>query len=187
MPRWLPATTNPLLAGRAKPILATCVGLILAAWGLVLTWLISRDLEAETVLVMIIFSGILLGIAAVSRSGRVTLAAWLLIVLLGLAIVSDAAYYGVGAPGIFTFVLPIVLAACLIGLAGGMIIAVIGTIVVWGVAIGAMQGWLAVVIPFQMDHLTFNAPVISIVFLLVALIVGWWSRYTSALIKLSPE
>jgi hypothetical protein len=34
-----------------------------------------------------------------------------------------------------------------------------------------------------MKHLTFNAPVTSIVFLLVALIAGWWSRYTSALIK----
>jgi hypothetical protein len=64
-----------------------------------------------------------------------------------------------------------------------MIIAVIGTIVTWGLAVGAMQGWLDVAIPFQMDHLTFNAPVISIIFLLVALIVGWWSRYTDRLIR----
>ncbi len=183
MPRWLPTTNDPLLAGRAKLILATCVGLILAVWGLVLTWLISGDLEGETVIVMIIFSVILLGITAVSRSGRITPAAWLLIALLGLAILSDAAYYGIGAPGIFSFVLPIALAACAIGLAAGMITAMIGAIAVWGAAIGAMQGWLAVAIPFQMDHLTFNAPVISIIFLLVALIVGWWSRYTSALIK----
>jgi hypothetical protein len=46
-----------------------------------------------------------------------------------------------------------------------------------------MQGWLDVAVPFQMDHLTFNAPLISIVFLLTALIVGWWTGYTSALIK----
>jgi hypothetical protein len=183
MPRWLPATTDLLAAGRAKLILATCAGLILAAWGLVLTWLISGDLEAATVVVMIVFSLILLGIVAVSRSGRIILAAWLLIVILGLVTVYDAIYYGIGAPDIVFFVLPIVLAACLIGLSGGMIIAVIGTIVTWGLAVGAMQGWLDVAIPFQMDHLTFNAPVISISFLLVALIVGWWSRYTSALIK----
>jgi hypothetical protein len=183
MPRWLPNTTDPLLTGRARLILATCVGLILAVWGLVLTWLISGDLQIETVVVMIIFSLILLGMAAVSRSGRVMLAAWLLIALLGLAVVSDVAYYGVGAPGIFAFVLPIVLAACLSGLAGGMIMAVVGASVAWGVAIGAMQGWLAVAIPFQMDHLTFNAPVISLIFLLVALIVGWWSRYTANLIR----
>lgn len=182
MPRWLPATTDPLLTGRARLILATCVGLILAVWALVLVWLLSGDLQIETVFVMIVFSIMLIGIAVVSRSGRVMLAAWLLIVLLGLAIVSDVAYYGVGAPGIFAFVLPIVLAACLIGLAGGMITAVVGTLVAWGAALGAMQGWLDVAVPFQMDHLTFNAPLISIIFLLTALIVGWWSRYTMRLV-----
>ncbi len=183
MSRWLPITTDPLLAGRARLILATCVGLALAVWGLVLTWLISGDLQSVTVIVAIAFSIMLLGIAVVSRSGRTTLAAWLFIVLLGLVTVYDATYYGLGAPDIVFFVLPIVLAACLIGLSAGMIMAVVGAIVTWGIAIGAMQGWLAVVIPFQMDHLTFYAPVITIVFLLVALIVGWWSRYTSALMR----
>jgi hypothetical protein len=183
MPRWLPNTADSLLIGRAKLILATCMGLTLAAWALVLVWLISGDLQIETVFVMIVFSIMLIGITVVSRSGRVMLAAWLLIVLLGFAILSDAVTYGVGAPGIFTFVLPIVLAAALIGLAGGIITAVIGTLVTWGVAIGALQGWLDVAVPFQIDHLTFNAPVISIIFLLVALIVGWWSSYTANLIR----
>ena len=125
----------------------------------------------------------LLGIAAVSRSDRVALAAWLLIVIVGLAIVGDVGYYGVSAASIFAFVLPIVLAACLSGFTAGVITAVIGAIVAWGAAIGAMQGWLDVAVPFEMNHLTFNAPIISIVFLLVAVIVGWWSRYTSALIR----
>jgi len=183
MPRWLPVTTDPLLAGRAKLILATCSGLVLGAWGLALTWLISGDLQIETVVVMVVFSIMLLGITVVSRSGRTTLAAWLLIVLLGLATVYDATYYGLGAPDIVFFVLPIILAACLIGLSAGMITAIIGTIVTWGIAVGALQGWLEVAIPFRMDHLTFYAPVISIVFLLAAVIVGWWSRYTSQLIK----
>ena len=183
MTRLLPTTNDPLLAGRAKLILATCVGLVLAAWGLALTWLISGDLQIETVVVMIVLSIMLLGITVVSRSGRTALAAWLLIALLGLITIYDAAYYGIGTPDIVSFVLPIILAACLIGLTAGMITAVIGAIVTWGIAVGAMQGWLEVAVPFQMDHLTFNAPLISIIFLLTALIVGWWSRYTSQLIK----
>ena len=183
MPRWLPVTTDPLLTGRAKLILATCAGLIIAVWSLVLMWLLSGDLQAVTVIVAIAFSVMLLCIMVVSRSGRTALAAWLLIVLLGLVTVFDATYYGIGAPDIVVFVLPIVLAACLIGLAAGMIMAVLGAIVTWGLAVGAMQGWLEVAIPFQIDHLTFYAPVISIIFLLTALIVGWWSRYTSALMR----
>jgi hypothetical protein len=183
MRRWLPNTTDPLLAGRAKLILATCVGLILAVWGFVLTWSISSDLQAVTVAVAIAFSLMLLSVAVVSRSGRITLAAWALTVILGLVTIYDTAYYGIGAPDIVFFVLPIILAACLIGLTVSMIMAVIGAIVTWGLAVGAMQGWLQMAIPFQMDQLTFNAPLISIVFLLTALIVGWWSRYTSQLIR----
>jgi hypothetical protein len=183
MPRWLPNTTDPILMGRAKLILATCVGLIPAAWGLAVTWLISGDLQIETVIVMIVFSVMLLGIVAVSRSGRTGLAAWLLIALLGLVTIYDAAYYGIGTPDIVSFVLPIILAACLIGLTAGMITAAIGAIVTWAIALGAMQGWLAVAIPFQMDHLTFNAPLITIIFLLTALIVGWWNRYIGLLIR----
>jgi hypothetical protein len=183
MPRLLPTTNDPLPAGRAKLILATCAGLILAIWGLVLVWLISGDLQIETVVIMIVFSIMLLGIVVVSRSDRTPLAAWLLIALLGFVTIYDTTYYGLGSPDIVSFVLPIILAACLIGLTAGMITAVIGAIATWGIAVGAMQGWLNVAIPFQMDHLTFNAPMISIIFLLVALIVGWWSRYTSALIR----
>jgi hypothetical protein len=171
------------MAGRAKLLLVACLGLILAAWGLVLTWLISGDLQIETVAVMIVFSVMLLGITVVSRIGRTNLAAWLLIALLGVVTAYNATYYGIGAPDIVFFALPIILAACLIGLSAGMIMAIIGTIVTWGIAIGAMQGWLEVAAPFQTDHLTFYAPVITVLFLLVALIVGWWSRYISTLIK----
>src|SRR5512143_393144 len=159
MPRWLPATNDPLLTGRAKLILATCAGLIFAVWGLVLTWLISGDLQAVTVIVAIAFSVMLLGVATVSRTGRTTLAVWLLIVMLGLVTIYDAAYYGIGAPDIIFFVLPIILAACLIGLSAGMITAIIGTLATWSIVVAAMQGWLEVAIPFQTDHLTFYAPV----------------------------
>ena len=183
MSRWLPITTDPLLAGRARLILATCVGLIVAVWSLALIWLISSDLQAVTVVVAVAFSIMLLGIVIVSRSGRITLAAWVLISLLGLVTIYDAAYYGISAPDIVFFVLPIVLAACLNGLAAGMITAVVGTLATWIIAIGALQGWLKVVIPFQIDHLTFYAPLVSIIFLLTALIVGWWTRYTSRLIR----
>lgn len=183
MSRWLPNTTDPLLNGRARLILMACVGLILAVWGLALTWLISGDQEIETVIVAIVFSIVLLGIVAVSHSGRIMLAAWLLIVLLGMVVLSDFVYYGLGAADIFAFILPIILASCLTGLVGGMLTAVGGVLATWGTAIAAMQGWLKVLTPFQMDHLTFNAPLISIVFLLTALIAGWWSHYTGQLIK----
>ncbi len=42
---FFPSLSDPVLTGRAKLIMVTSLGLMLAAWALVLTWLISGDLE----------------------------------------------------------------------------------------------------------------------------------------------
>ena len=76
MSRWLPATTDPIVSGRAKLIIVTSLGVMFAAWALVLTWLISGDLEGITVIAAIIFSAVMIGLAALARSGRVSVAAW---------------------------------------------------------------------------------------------------------------
>ena len=52
----------------------------------------------------------------------------------------------------------------------------------WLIAVALSSGWYQSSAPFQIDHLTFNAPVLTVIFLLVAVIVGWWSRYTTRLV-----
>jgi hypothetical protein len=46
--RFFPTLDDPILAGRAKLIVITSLGFMLAGWALVLTWLISGDLEGIT-------------------------------------------------------------------------------------------------------------------------------------------
>ena len=182
MPKILPSFSDPVLTGRAKLIAVTGLGPMLAAWALVLTWLISGDLEGITVVAALIFSGVMAGLLALARSGRVRAAAWLLVGLLCVLILSDTADYGLGSPAIVSFVVPIVLAACTLGFAASIGVAVFGSGVIWLIAIALSAGWYQSSVPFQIDHLTFNAPVLTVIFLLVAGIVGWWNRHITTLI-----
>ena len=182
MSRWLPATNDPIVSGRAKLIIVTSLGMMLAAWGLVLTWLISGDLEGITVIAAVIFSAVMIGLATFAHSGRVSLAAWLLVILLCVLILADTAAYGLGSPSIGSYLIPTVLAACTLGFAASVGVAVFGSAVIWMMAAALYSGWYQSAAPFQVDHLTFNAPVLTVIFLLVAVIVGWWSRYTTRLV-----
>lgn len=162
--------------------MVTSLGVMLAAWALVLTWLISGDLEGITVIAAVIFSAVMIGLAAFARSGRVSLAAWLLVILLCVLILADTVDYGLGSPTIGSFLIPIVLAACTLGLAASVGVAIFGSAIVWLIAVALSSGWYQSSAPFRIDHLTFNAPVLTVIFLLVAVIVGWWSRYTTRLV-----
>lgn len=182
MPKIFPSFSDPVLTGRARLIAVTSLGLMLAAWALVLTWLISGDLEGITVVAALIFSGVMAGLIALARSGRVRAAAWLLVGLLCVLILADTADYGLGSPAVVSFIIPIVLAACTLGFAASIGVAIFGSSVLWLIAIALSSGWYQSSGPFQIDHLTFNAPVLTVIFLLVASIIGWWSRYTTRLI-----
>ena len=180
--RFFPKFNDLVLAGRAKLIVVTSLGVMLAAWALVVTWLISGDLEGITVVAALIFSSVMAGLIMVARSGRVSLAAWLLTGLLCVLILADTADYGLGSPSIVSFVVPIVLAACTLGFAASIGVAVFGSSVLWLIAIALSSGWYQSSGPFQIDHLTFNAPVLTVIFLLVASIIGWWSRYITTML-----
>jgi hypothetical protein len=180
---FFPKFDDPLLTGRAKLIAVTSLGLMLAAWALVLTWLISGDLEGITVVAAAIFSAVMFGLMALARHGRVSLAAWLLVGLLSVLILADTVDYGLSSPSIVSYLVPIVLAACTLGLAAGIGVAAFGSIGVWLIAIALSAGWYQSSVPFTFDQLTFNAPVLTVIFLLVAGIVGWWSRYTTTLMS----
>ncbi|MGD9099640.1 MAG: hypothetical protein PVF45_04105 [Anaerolineae bacterium] len=179
----LPDTDEVLVRGRAGLVIATCLGLAAAVLALILTWLVSGDLEFVTAVGNLVFGSVLAGIAALARSGRVGLATWLLVVLL-LALVSvDAAAFGLGSPACAGYFVPIVLAACGIGLLAGIGVALLASVVVWVIAWGASAEWYELLISFETSHLTFNAPFYTVLFLLVALMVGFWVRYTSGVLQ----
>jgi hypothetical protein len=159
--------------------MATCLGLAIAVLALLLVWLISGDLQVETVAGTLVFVLVLAGIAALARGGRPRLASWALIILLVLLVTVDAASYGLGSPAAAAYFVPVVLAACSIGFLAGIGVALFGSAATWVIAWGTLAGWYQPFLPAEPSHLTFNAPLYTVLFVLVALIVGAWSRYLS--------
>jgi hypothetical protein len=169
-------TTPAESLARARLVSTTSLGVAGAVLFMILYWVFSRSLEdIETVYAGGVLILLLAGIAWLAQRGKERLAAWLLVSLLTLIIATDLPYYGIGSPSAASFVIPIVLAACALGLWAGLGLAALSTAVIWIVAWGTTSGgWLEP--PTPIDHLTFNAPALTVIFFLVAWIVGYWSN-----------
>ena len=167
---------EPRLKAAARLIIASCLGLMAATGFLILAWLISGDLMIETVGAGLVLILVLGGLALLARRGRVHLATWLLLGLLLTLISLDAAAYGLESPAAAAYVLPVLLAACALGLWAGMAVALLGSAAVWLMAIAAQAGWYEPYSPFELSHLTFTAPFLTVILVLTALIVGSWNR-----------
>ncbi len=179
----LPETNDPLLRGRAGLVMGICLALVAAVFALILTWLISRDLEGETVIAGLVFSLLLGGIVFLAHRGQVTLASWILIILLLLLITADASSYGLGEPGAAAYVIPILLAACTVGLWAGLGTAIFASLAVWIIAWAPLAGWYQLPEANEISFLTFNAPFYMVVFILCALIAGLWVDYLTKNLK----
>ncbi|OQA23555.1 MAG: hypothetical protein BWY63_00158 [Chloroflexi bacterium ADurb.Bin360] len=170
--RLLPTTSHPALRARASAILAACISISLAFVVLLLTWLLSGDLEGATVVAAGVFVAVLFSIGVLVRRGRVLLAGWLLTGILLLLITADVWSYGLGSPAAAGYIIPILLAVCALGGGTGMGVAVACSLSVWLLAWGEVAGWHIPYSPVEVSHLTFNAPALSVIFLIAAAIPG---------------
>lgn len=175
----LPPTESDLDRGRAGLVLATSLALSGAVVFLILTWLISGDLQWQTVVAGTIFVALLAGVAALARGGRIAAATWALVGLLTLLITADVIPYGAGSLAAAGYVVPIVIAACGLGLEASLGIAAFGATAIWLAAWAATAGWYQPLVPPEISHLTFNAPALTAIFGILALVVGLWTRYLS--------
>ena len=182
--QWLlPDTDDILVRGRAGLVIGTCLGLVAMLLALILIWLASGDLQGETVVGSFLLSLVLLGIATLARGGRVGLAIWLLVILLVVLITVDVAAFGLGSPAAAAYFVPVVLAACGSGLLAGIGVALFGSVPLWVIAWLASVGWYEPLAGFEISHLTFNAPLLTTLLLLVALIVGSWVRHIDGYLR----
>jgi hypothetical protein len=172
MMKWLePKTDDPLRRKQGRLVIATSLALAGAVLALVLFWIFSGSLEdIETPFIGLGFMLVMVGLAALARSGRVRLAGWLLTGLMLLLIGADVADYGLGSPTAAAFVIPIVLAGLALGLWPGLGAAILAALVVW------LVDWLDPARAANASLVTFNAPALTLIFLIVAVMVGWWGR-----------
>ncbi|MBN2148624.1 MAG: hypothetical protein JW726_14655 [Anaerolineales bacterium] len=160
---------------RERLVRAACACVSAAVLFMVLFWVFSGSLEdIETIYAGAILILIMGGIAWLA-SRRLALASWLLVGLLTLIITADIFDYGIGSPGASGYIIPVVLAACCLGLWAGLGVCAFSCIAVWVAAWGTTSGgWFDP--PAPVDHLTFNAPALTVILLATALIVGLWGK-----------
>lgn len=173
----LPCTADRRVRARAGLVIGACLGLVAACLLIIGGWAVTGTLEDwETIVAAAVLAGLLAGIVFLARSGRDRPAAWLLTGLLALLIAFNMAAYGLGSPTAAAFCLPIVLAACALGLWAGLGVAALASLAVWLVAAAGVAGWYTPLTPPDISHLSFEAPVMTIIFLAVAGMVGGWNR-----------
>jgi hypothetical protein len=106
-----------------------------------------------------------------------------LVALLTLIVTAVVVTYGLGSISASGYELPILLAACTLGLLGGLALAAIGAALVLVLAWGERAGRRRPLLPTHIHHLTFNAPTLTVLFLLTALIGGVWTSYLLQLLS----
>jgi len=84
--------------------------------------------------------------------------------------------YGVGTLSSAGFLIPIILASCGAGLWAGLALALVGSAWMWVIAFASSTGVLQPWIPYEVSNLTFDAPFLTVLFFLVAFILGIWMR-----------
>jgi len=134
--------------------------------------------DIETILILIVLLLVLAGIVALVKRGYIKLGAWLLTGLMLLLNLSDMTWYGIGSVASAGFIIPILLAVFSISPKAGMGVTILGCISVFLVAYLASIGQLQTEIPYQESNLSFDAPTLSLIYLITGILAGNWVRST---------
>lgn len=121
--------------------------------------------------------GIMLGLAGcigLALNDQVRLATWILIGLMLVLNIINMFVYGIATSASAAYLIPILLAMFCISTTIGYVVTLLGCGIVFGIAYLQSQERIKTLIPYQVSHLTFDAPVLSLVYILIAFITGSW-------------
>jgi len=175
----LPETSSAYKKAQAKVVALVSMSIGGAMLALVLYWVFTSTLEdIETVIIMVVLLTLLAGNVHLVKRGYVTLGAWLLVGLLLLLNLSNIAWYGISNVASAALVIPILLAAFGVGPKEGMGVTLLGCGAIFLIAYLASIGQLQTEIPYQESTLSFDAPTLSLILLIVGVMAAGWVRST---------
>ena len=173
---FMPKSYSQLDQIKATVITTTSVAIGGAMFFLVLYWLITKALKKkETIFVMLIIMLLLAGCIGLVMRGQVTAGAWMLTALMLIINFSNMAWYGISTTSSAAFIIPILVAISCIGSNAGWAITILGCIYVFTIPILQSNEVIKTVLPFKISSLTFDAPVLTLIYLLVAIIANSWA------------
>ncbi|MBI3174150.1 MAG: hypothetical protein HYZ25_10540 [Chloroflexi bacterium] len=152
-------------------------GILIAMTALICYWIITNSLEdIETIFIAIFLSALMGANIVLSNRGRTRLAAWLVIGLMLILNAANIIWYGIGTTSTAALLIPIVAAFIGLGVIAGGIVTGISLAVVWGTVLAQSAGQLLTEIPYQVSNLTFDAPMLTILFVFVAVLTAQAKR-----------
>jgi hypothetical protein len=173
----MPKAATPLEQAGIQVVETTAIGIIAAVAGLILFWALTSTLEdIETLYAGAIFCLLLAGIAALAHTGRPRPAAWLLSGLMAALVVYTMYDYGPATMSNAGYLIPIILAGLALGWREGLGFALAGSLAVWAISFASANSAIQTAIPYAESDLSFNAPMLTLIYLLVASMTGAWSR-----------
>lgn len=161
----------------ALTVIKTSLAIGLAMLLLVLYWVFTKSFETiKTIFVMLGVMVILALCISLEITGRVSAGALILIAVTVLLNFASMAGYGISSSASSGYILPILLAFFCLGSSAGYAITLAGCIFVFAIPILSSKGWIRTIFPYQASNITFEAPSLSLIYLLIALITGSWSN-----------
>jgi hypothetical protein len=173
----LPTSTSPIERAKAKVTIVTALAIGGAMLALVLFWIVTFTLEdIETVFLTIVLILLMAGVIFLVKRGRIQLGAWILVLLMIFLNLSNMTWYGVSTTSSAGYLIPILLALFGIGSAAGFGVTLFGCASVFAISLFASTGQIQTEIPYAESHLTFDAPALTLIYLIVYFISNAWVK-----------
>lgn len=173
----LPLSASPIERARAKATIVTALAIVAAMTALVLYWILTASLEdIETIFLTVGLIFLMAGIIFLVQRGHLQLGAWILVLLTIFLNLSNMTWYGVSTTSSAGYLIPILLALFGIGSAAGFGVTLFGCISVFAISLLASTGQIQTAIPYVESHLTFDAPALTLIYLVVYFISNAWVK-----------
>lgn len=167
----------------ALTVIRTSLAIGLAMLLLVLYWIFTKSFETiKTIYVMLGVMLILVLCIWLEITGRISAGAWTLVALTVLLNFASMAVYGISSSASSGYILPILLAFFCLGPIAGYAITITGCIFVFAIPILQFKEKIHTILPYQTSNITFDAPTLTLVYLLIAVITASWSSYIKSTI-----
>jgi hypothetical protein len=175
----LPVSVSEFQQAQARIIINTSIAISAAMLALVLYWVVTGTLEdIETIFIVFGLLLVFVGIIALVKYGHLLSGAWILIGVMLLLNLVDMTWYGISSVASAGYVIPILIAAFSISPKAGMSVSILGCVSVFAISYLASIGQLHTEIPYQESTLSFDAPTLSLIYLIASVLAGNWVRST---------
>ncbi|WP_186244439.1 hypothetical protein [Mycobacterium simulans] len=169
----MPASYSGLDQIRATTVIVTSLAIAASMVLLILYWIITKSLEtvksiyAAIGIILLLIIGIELVI-----QGHVFVAAWMMVTVMLLLNFASMLAYGIATSASSGCILPILLAMFCLGVGVGYAVTVLCCGAVFIIPALQSRGWVRTILPYQVSNLTFDAPTLTLIYLVAAIITS---------------